>query len=336
MERCPKFIRSLRKNFMSKELYPFLFKPVYKNYIWGGSSISEEYKRNISDNSCAESWEISDRSDGMSIIENGYYKNQTLKSLINSKGKLILGSKAKGNSFPLLIKIIDAKKKLSLQVHPNNKSSKKYGGEAKTELWYILKSKNASIYHGFNDKMSKSDFKDALKKNILDEKIKRLSVSKNDSILVEGGCIHAIGEGCLILEIQQNSNTTYRIHDWNRDKSYNRELHIEEAINVINWNKKFKSKIKPRILSKNNEYLIEEIGYSSFFKVERLQLISLINVRMDETSFHAIFVTDGKIRIKWNKTNELLIPIGRSCLIPSSIQSYDIIGKGSVIRTSLP
>lgn len=321
---------------MSKKLYPFLFKPVYKNYIWGGNLISEEYKRNISDNPCAESWEISDRSDGMSVIENGFYKNQTLKSLLKSHGALILGSKVNGKSFPLLIKIIDANKKLSLQVHPNNKSSKKYGGEAKTELWYILKSKNAFIYHGFKDKMCKSNFKDALSKNIIDKKVKQLSVSKKDSILVEGGCIHAIGEGCLILEIQQNSNTTYRVHDWNRDKRYDRKLHIEEAINVIDWNKKFESKIKPKIISKNDYYLIEEIGISSFFKVERIQVDLFLNVIMDETSFHAIFVTDGEIIIRWNKTNELLIPMGRSCLIPSSIQNYDIIGKGIVIRTSLP
>ncbi len=321
---------------MNTKIYPLLFKPIYKNYIWGGNYISKKFNRPSSDIVQAESWEISDRTDGMSIIENGFYKGKSLNYLIQLDNNAILGNKVKGGSFPLLIKLIDAKKKLSLQVHPNEESSKLFGGEAKTELWYILESNNAYIYHGFNQRINKRTFLNAIKKNILHKKIKHLPVSKHDSILVEGGCVHAIDSGCLILEIQQNSNTTYRIHDWGRDKIFHRDLHINDAINNINWDKKFECKIKPILKNKDKYFKIENIGECEFFKAEKITIKKLMNISMNEESFHTLFVIDGNIKIEWGNQDILNIPSGRSCLIPANLLDYRIIGKGTLIRTMLP
>ncbi len=208
---------------------------VTKDYIWGGTRLREEYGKNGGAR-LAESWELSVHPDGESIIDGGELHGMTLGEFVEkfpeSTGK---------NSFgrvPVLVKLIDAKENLSLQVHPDNDYAQKYEGDnGKTEAWYIVDcEENASIIYGFKETLTKEEFRRAIEENALLEKVNTIPVKKGDVFLIRAGTLHAIGKGCLIAEIQQSSNVTYRVYDYDRrdDKGNPRELHIEKALDVTN------------------------------------------------------------------------------------------------------
>ncbi len=201
---------------MENNLYPLKFEPVYKNYPWGGSRIPETYHRNVPAGIYAESWEISDHDDGMSVVSNGPLAGQALHDILKNNPGGILGTNVPGTRFPLLIKLIDAKQKLSVQVHPNDETAAHFGGEAKTEMWYLLGDNKTQIYCGLNEGITKESFLQAVEDGTSGKTMRRVPVEKDSAVFVRGGRIHAIDTGCLILEIQQNSNTTYRIYDWGR------------------------------------------------------------------------------------------------------------------------
>ena len=322
---------------MNTKIYPFLFIPVYKDYLWGGNRFKKYFKRKNSKKILAESWEISDRDEGMSIVENGIHSGKTLKEIMMQFPNEIVGKNFKGSNFPILIKIIDAKKRLSLQVHPDVVSAKRFGGEPKNELWHFLENDNSSIFYGLKNKIEKKHLLKNLKLNCIDDILNKYSLKKDTNVLVPGGCIHAINSGSLILEIQQNSNTTYRVHDWNRlDINGNpRELHLNKALEVINFNYHNEPILKTKIIKKNNFYELIEIINSPYFKVEQINLKKYLIEELDDSTFHALFISDGCIKIEWNKNNHIKIEKGRSVLIPACLKKYKIFGKGKIIRTSL-
>ncbi|HPR83437.1 MAG TPA: class I mannose-6-phosphate isomerase, partial [Pontiellaceae bacterium] len=222
-----------------KTLYPLRFNPVYKDYIWGGSRIPKLYNRDLPDGIYAESWEISTHPDGTTQIANGPLAGKTLRDLLPEHKTALLGTGIKGDDFPLLIKLIDSREILSVQVHPNNTNAAAVNGEPKTEMWYFLEGDGtAQIYCGLKPGIGKTEFLNALENKTFFSILKTIPAQKGEAVFVPGGCVHSIGVGCLILEIQQNSNTTYRIYDWDRvDASgKGRELHIDKALKVINWN----------------------------------------------------------------------------------------------------
>ena len=202
-----------------------------KDYLWGGNRLVDEFGKKSAGAVTAESWELSCYPGCESVIENGEYAGKTLTDYIIENGKKVLGKNCeKFENFPILIKFIDARKDLSLQVHPSDDYALKNEGQyGKTEMWYIIDAKdNAFLYYGFNREISKEEFCERIENNTLTEVLNAYPVSKGDVVFIEAGTIHAIGEGILLAEIQENSNVTYRVYDYGRrDKDGNlRELHI--------------------------------------------------------------------------------------------------------------
>ena len=326
---------------MTTTAYPLLLQPVYMDYIWGGNRISQRYGRLNTPKVCAESWEIADRPEGMSTVINGAHKGRTLQDLVKSMKHDLLGKKVNSDRFPLLIKMIDAKKDLSVQVHPNNKNASLTSGEAKTEMWYILDAEpNAMIYAGMKPGITQPAFEAALAANSLESTVlAKVPAKPGRTIFVPGGRIHAIGAGCLLLEIQQNSNTTYRVHDWGRvgKDGTPRELHLEKALKVIDWNNSSPELMPARPLESESNNQWWSIIDCPFFKTNRIELRHPEEVSHDGSSFHALFVTKGTALIGANGIMASA-KAGTSCLVPAAATNYTITplaGSATVIQITL-
>ncbi len=242
--------------------YPLKLKPVLKNALWGGDTLIKKYGRQSDTVILAESWELTLHAEGMSIIENGEYKGMSLADYLGIK------SNTDGvYDFPLLVKFIDAGDDLSVQVHPN-----------KTELWYIVEaSENARLVYGLKSDFNENSFRIALQEGKLEKLLRYVDVKAGEFYLLPSGLIHAIGRGILIAEFQQNSNITYRVYDYNR----NREIHTEKAIDTI------------KRLNVNGDYMgITECDY---FKVEKKQIINEYVIKTDCTYSHVLFLDEGAV-----------------------------------------
>ncbi|GFI62391.1 mannose-6-phosphate isomerase ManA [Clostridiales bacterium] len=209
-------------------------KPSYKDYVWGGTRLITEFGKDFSGDRLAEAWELSCHPDGPSYVENGEYTGSTLNEYILMEGKKVTGTKSrKYEQFPLLVKFIDAKDDLSIQVHPSDAFALENEGQyGKTEMWYIVDcEEGSSLYYGFSKEISKEEFVERIEKKTLLEVLNKVEVQKGDVLLIEPGTIHAIGKGNLIAEIQQNSNVTYRVYDYGRKGAdgKERDLHIEKS-----------------------------------------------------------------------------------------------------------
>ncbi len=316
--------------------YPMKFTPIYKNYPWGGSRIPETYHRDLPAGTYAESWEITDRDDGMSVVINGPLENQTLREVLTANPSETLGSRVEGSAFPLLIKLIDAKQKLSVQVHPDDIGAMEYGGEAKSEAWYFLGDNPGSIYCGLKEGIAKADFLQAIKNGTTGETLRRLPIKNGDVVFVRGGSVHAIDAGCLILEVQQNSNTTYRIHDWGRmgNNGNPRELHIEQSIKAINWNPCENPLAEPKQISDSEGFQRWELLRCEYFSLEKLLLSAPRKIPMTGETFHALFCAEGETILSWEGGRETL-KAGESILVPAALPSYILDGNSTLLRISV-
>ena len=212
--------------------------PIFKDYIWGGTRLRDDFKMETDIDPVAEGWMLACHKDGMNTVDGGKYDKKTLQEVIDIEGsEKVLGKNSKKfDYFPVLIKIIDAKNNLSIQVHPDDEYAKRVEHEfGKTEIWYVLDADNdAQLIYGFKNKISKEDFRKAIENNTLPEVLNSVKVQKGDLFFIEAGTVHAIGKGTLIAEIQQNSNSTYRVYDYGRlgKDGKPRELHIDKAVDV--------------------------------------------------------------------------------------------------------
>ena len=240
------------------KLYPLRFTPILKNVLWGGNKLRTELNKTNASDKCGESWEISDVDEFSSVVANGFLEGNTLNEIVEIYMGDIVGDAVYdkfGNQFPLLIKFIDANDYLSIQVHPNDEmAEEEHGGSGKTEMWYVMDaSPESELIVGFNKEVSKEEYINKLENNKIQDILNTEKVKKGDVFFIPAGSIHAIGSGILIAEIQQTSNITYRIFDWNRtDANGNaRELNTELALKAID----FKSNSKPKIeyIAKENE-----------------------------------------------------------------------------------
>jgi len=301
-----------------------LLAPVYKDYIWGGTRIPRLFGREAVSGICAESWEITDRPEGMGVIENGPLGGETLGAVVRRFGAALVGTMAPPGPFPLLIKIIDAKQRLSVQVHPDDDSATRYGGEAKTEMWYVLAAdENAAVFAGMEAGTAEHRLRDAITNERLERLLVRTPAVPGEAIYIPGGCLHAIGEGCLLLEVQQNSNTTYRIYDWGRagKDGRPRDLHIEEAIQVIDWTQPPPEPCRPVPTSETDTC---EIVASPYFRMTRTSLReSGRHVPLDGSTFHALFTATGACDVTAEAVTAA-VPAGTSCLIPASVGGYTV------------
>jgi mannose-6-phosphate isomerase len=327
---------------MTERLYPLMLTPVHKEHLWGGRRIAATYARTIPLERCGESWEVADRPEGMSVVANGPLAGATLHDLVVRLGASLIGRDVgPSGRFPLLIKVIDANERLSVQVHPDDASAALHGGEPKTEAWYVLgAAPGAAVYTGLTPGTDADRFAAALRAGRVESLLRKFPVSAGDAIFIPGGRVHAIGEGCLLLEVQQNSNTTWRVYDWgrvDRQTGQPRELHIEQAKRVIRWSDTGEDIPRtPRRLPQPTPNGRTEVVACPYFRLERLALRAQGTVvRAAGEGFQALFVAEGSVSIVGSGF-DLAVGPGRSVLIPAALDRYALVpahGPATVLRT---
>ena len=304
-------------------MYTLKLSPALKEIIWGGTKLKDEFGFETEGNNIAEAWVLSCHKDGASIVLNGELKGKSLEEALEIFGKDCLGENGKAfKYFPLLIKLIDAKADLSVQVHPNDEYANKVENEfGKTEMWYILDAeKDAFLYYGFKEPITKEDLKKRIEEGSLEEILNAVKVKKGDCFYIPSGTIHAIGKGILIAEIQQNSNTTYRVYDYNRkDKFGNlRPLHIKKALDCINLT-------KPNRQSFKDENLLADCKY---FNVRRKSINKKAISFTDDKSFLSILCIDGEISF-----NGITLKKGECAFVPANLGEFEISGFGEILES---
>jgi Phosphomannose isomerase len=269
----------------------------------------------------------------MSFVENGPLAGKSLAEISAEYGKSLLGSNCDDGKFPLLVKIIDAKERLSAQVHPNEDAAAKFGGEPKTEMWHVLGAPHgAFVCSGLKEGTGPRIFSDAVKARHLDALLKTLPVEPGKSVFIPGGLVHAICENCLIFEVQQNSNTTYRIHDWNRvgPDGKPRELHLRQALEVIDWRAPDIGLVQPASMPPSNPANTRErLLRSDFFTLEKRAIRAAEPFKRDGRSFLIVFAAKGAVEISFGGAEPFALPFGRSCLIPAALQEFEITPSAS-------
>lgn len=280
------------------KLYPMKLIPATKDIIWGGRRLIDSYNKSCGTERLAESWELTVRPDGMSVVANGEYAARTLGEFIDAAGADVIGKGYDGDRFPLLIKLIDARDRLSIQVHPSDEYAQRNENEyGKTEMWYIVEAdEGAELVFGLSSDYTPEGFKAALDAGRVEDMLRRVRVRAGEVYFIPSGLVHAIGAGILICEIQQNSNVTYRVYDYNRPGADGkpRPLHVNKALDVIvNYTPaeiealRFSRDVKPRDDSS------ALLAACDKFVVTRYDVAGSVAVDADETSFVSLTFTDG-------------------------------------------
>lgn len=309
---------------------PLILNPPIKDYIWGGTKLREQFGKKSDLERLAESWELSCHKDGMSIIANGEYSGRSLKDFLNENPSALGTKCSKFDDFPILIKLIDARDNLSVQVHPDNEYAMRIEGEyGKTEMWYIVDcEENASLIYGFKEQISKDDFQKAIEESTLLDKVNSVPVKKGDVFFIEAGTLHAIGKGILIAEIQQNSNTTYRVYDFGRvgKDGKPRELHIQKAIDVSNLSP-IESDFKPcGPEEKNGDCDTIRLATCEYFTTYESTLNGTTTLHVDDESFGSILLIEGNATIE-NDGTTLEVNKGDSVFIDANSGDVKITGN---------
>lgn len=305
-----------------------------KDYLWGGNRLREEYYKTSPADKIAESWELSCHKDGESVIDNGAYKGKTLTEYLKANRAALGTACDRFEYFPVLIKLIDAKDNLSVQVHPNNDYAMRVEGEyGKTEMWYIVDcDEGAQLIYGFEKEISRDEFEQRIKSDTLLEVTNNVPVHKGDVFFIEAGTLHAIGKGILIAEIQQNSNTTYRVYDYGRVGADGkpRQLHIDKAIEVTELcPPKYDTKPEgtPMAIEGGEKTLLRSCEY---FNVNKIKADGTVKLTASEKSFNSVLVLDGSGKVGGMNARK-----GDSFFIPAGNGEYEISGSVEVIVTDM-
>ena len=310
------------------DLYPLKFNPIYKEKIWGGEKLHSILNKNVGDiKKCGESWEISRVQENLSIVSNGYLAGNNLEELIEIYMGELVGDKVFikfGIEFPLLIKYIDANDVLSIQVHPDDKLAKKrHNAYGKTEMWYIIQAdKKSEIITGFRKKVNKPTYIDHLKNKSLADILNFEQAIESDVFFIPSGRVHAIGKGILLAEIQQTSDITYRIYDWDRkdDRGKNRELHTELALDAIDYC--FYDNYKTNYNEMLNETSL--LIHCDYFITNLLHFDQPIKKDYDFLdSFVIYMVLQGEFHINFNN-DSAHVKLGESVLLPASLENITL------------
>lgn len=310
-------------------MYPLKLKPAFKDYLWGGTRLKTDYDMQSNLERLAEAWVLSCHKDGASIVENGEYAGLTLEEAINIMGKAnCLGRKGSAfEFFPILIKLIDAKGNLSVQVHPSDEYALRVEKEfGKTEMWYVVDcDKDSYLYYGFKSKISKEEFKNRIENNTLLEVLNKVTVQKGDCFFIESGTIHAIGAGLLIAEIQQNSNTTYRVYDYGRvgADGMPRQLHVDKALDVTTLKQPNNSIIHTGSGRKN-----VRLAECEYFTVDRITLDGETTIHVDDSSFSSILCVDGNATV-----GNIEIKAGECVFLPAGMGNIKISGIAQLLES---
>lgn len=310
------------------ELYPFKFETVLREKVWGGNRLETGFnKKSTGSQKIGESWEISAVADFQSVISNGFLAGNNIEELIEVYMGDITGDAIYdkfGDEFPLLIKFIEAQEDLSIQVHPDNDLAKKrHNAYGKTEMWYILESKQgAKIYTGFKDGVTKEIYEKAMENGAIEELLNIESAEPGDAFFTPAGRVHAIGAGIVLVEIQQTSDITYRIFDWNRKNTgkEKRELHTELALDAIDFNQTGKSKIRVEPAANITENLVN----CDFFNTNIIRFDKPIDKEYySNDSFVVYICIDGEFSICWDNATEKVTK-GETILLPAMIKEITL------------
>ncbi|ONI48384.1 mannose-6-phosphate isomerase [Candidatus Epulonipiscioides saccharophilum] len=312
----------------------FKLIPAYKDYIWGGSKLKSGYGKDSDLDIVAESWELSTHGDGLSIIANGEWGGKSLREYVRENGKSVLGTNCcEESDIPILIKLIDAKQNLSVQVHPDDEYAKLHENDyGKTEMWIVLEAEeNANLIYGLNTDLTPEEFKQNIENNTLAQVMNFVPVQKGDIFFIKAGLLHAIGAGIVIAEIQQRSNITYRVNDFGRlgPDGKPRELHIDKAIDVTCLKKVDHSSIKYNWDEVQGNKIAELVD-CKYFKVLSVDLSGKLERDVDHTSFEALLILEGKVRI-----NNMTINKGETVFVPANTGKYELEGIGQIIISKI-
>lgn len=318
---------------MNSKIYPLQFQPILKERIWGGEKLKTVLNKPITSKITGESWEISTVEGDISLVANGELKGKSLSDIIDDMPEAILGTKVYqqfGKQFPLLFKYLDAREDLSIQVHPNDELAKKrHNSFGKTEMWYIMQAdENASIIVGFKEKSNASDYLEHLKNKTLLDILDKVKVKLGDVFFLETGTVHAIGAGLVVAEIQQTSDITYRIYDFDRKdaKGKERELHIDLALEAINYNKV--DTFKKYNTTTNESNTVVDCRY---FTTNIIPLEGKITVKNNGDSFKVYMCVDGAFDLEANNCN-YSFKKGDTLLLPAALEEFKLDGKASILE----
>lgn len=321
-------------------LYPMKPRPVYKDILWGGNRIRARVARKTPFERVAESWELCCREDGMSVLENGPLAGRSLEEAVGQYGGELLGTgsvEKYGVYFPLLFKIIDANDRLSVQVHPDDAYAKSVGQpNGKNELWYIIDARpGAKLIYGLKSGVTREGFGEAVERGQIGRTLNEVPVKPGDVFYIPAGTVHAILDGILLAEIQQNSNTTYRIYDWDRvgADGKGRTLHIGHAMNVIRFDSGAHG---PAILPVREESgcRVRTVSRCPFFSIDEIEAEGRYEASTSPRSFEVLMNLDGAGGIEYDGGREE-IPCGQTLLLPACLGRYALTGKMKVLRTFL-
>lgn len=320
--------------------YPMLLRPISKEIIWGGDKLRKEYNKTAPFEKLAESWELSVRENEMCVIENGEYAGLTMADFIAKDAVGTLGTKCKKyDRFPLLIKFIDACDRLSIQVHPDNEYSLAVEGElGKTEMWYIVDAEpGAKLVYGLVDGCTVEDLAEAVKSGTVESKMNFVDVKPGEVYFIPSGQVHAIGAGILIAEIQQNSNITYRVYDYNRRQADGslRQLHTEKALDVIKVRTNAEiDEIRFAAATCTNGELLCSCEYFTSVKYIADEDSDVV-IHCDDKSFVSILVLEADDSVILSDAYSYPIQKGESYFIPAGSGDVVITGNAVVIATTV-
>lgn len=318
---------------MSQNLYPLQFEPILKERIWGGEKLKTILNKPIVSKITGESWELSTVQGDVSVVANGVLKGKSLMDLIDETPDAILGTKVYerfGKQFPLLFKYLDAREDLSIQVHPNDKLAKeRHNSFGKTEMWYVMQADaDARIIVGFKEDSSKEEYLKHLHDNTLVSILDDVKAKSGDVFFLETGTVHAIGAGLVVAEIQQTSDITYRLYDFDRvDAQGNkRELHVDLALDAINYNKvdtqkKYDSKI-------NTSNVVVDCPY---FTTNFIPLEDKVEVSKSVETFTVYMCIEGSFEIEYDGFKQAYKK-GDTVLVPAAINAFVLSGKASILE----
>ncbi len=324
-------------------LYPLMFQPILKEKIWGGKAIQKKFGRSLPSDKIGESWDVACHKNGTSVVANGSLKGKTLEQLIDSYSSTLLGHqiyKRYSNKFPLLIKILDANQYLSVQVHPSDAYAALHedGQMGKTEMWYIIHAEpGARLIYGVLPDTTKSDFENALRKGQLEKYLNSIEVNSGDVLYIPAGVVHAIGPGIMICEIQQNSDATYRVYDWNRlgDDGKPRELHIDKALDVIDFTGKHpREKLSGLSVNEDGSIRTHYVA-CPHFAMEKIECRGAVKEIADGSKFFTLTAVEGHGELEYAEGKQAF-KAGDSMLIPACLGEYYIKGNCTVIKAYVP
>jgi mannose-6-phosphate isomerase len=324
----------------SLKLYPMTFTPVFKDYLWGGRNL-EKLGRKLPAGIIAESWEIAGHEDGTSVVKNGFWAGKGLTEVHAELGLDLIGRNnawaQERGKFPLLVKLLDANKPLSVQVHPDDAYALANEGNelGKTEMWVVLRAEpGAGLILGVNALTTPQDFRQGIEEGILEPYLHHLPVKTGDHICVPAGTLHAIMEGLLIAEIQQNSNTTYRVYDWNRMgvDGKPRPLHIDKALDVIDFERAEPGLCPPVLVAERKGLRRFELCRNRYFVTERMEMVAgaVYRGECNGESLEIWGVIDGRVEV-----GELPLEAVHFALLPAALGKFRIkaITKATLLRT---